>query len=249
MTMTNCPSAIVLAAAGLVETQPTERGCIIITPCLYPGGEAAQVTVKQTEGGYYVTDAGRGLLQVLATGHESQKPGLHIAAAAHAFSLDYSRGMIFLRDVEESVLDMAIALVANASVHGVVRTMEHFSMHNERNFKFSFDSYIRDTYGDKFKKDFVTGANQVHTLDYVHKNDKVVIVDPLQPDQMSVHRAFSAHFDIKQAAKKPDFQILVFDGDDPWKTENLQHLRSLGVEVLEYAEAQEKLPQYVPRAA
>lgn len=249
MIISTCPDPVVLAAHSLVKTAHTKRGCVVTTSCIYPDGTAAQVTVKQTEAGFYVTDAGRGLLQVDMSGHESQKPGQHIASAAHAFNVEYSRGMVFLRDVPVNELDTAIVLVANASVHGVVRTMAHFKLHNENNFRFAFDSYIRETYGDKFKKGFVEGANIVHTLDYVYHGEKVVVVEPLQPDRMSVDKVFSAHFDIRRASSRPSLQLLVFDSHDDWKSANLDHLRSLEVPVMEYEEARTLLPEWVPVAA
>jgi hypothetical protein len=216
---------------------------------MYPDGSSVRVTVKETSGGYYVTDAGRALVQVRISGHQTDKPGYYLARAANVFRVKYSRGMLSLSDVGAESLDTAIALVANASLHGVSLTMANYSVPSERNFKFAFDGFIRETFGDNFRRDIINGAHNVHHLDYVHRNNEVVITDPLKPDRMSVDRAFSVHSDILRAVQAPALQLLVFDGNDNWRQSDLDHIKSVGVPVIEYCEAVETLKLKVPLRA
>lgn len=241
-----CPQYVQEAVRSLVSCQPTKSGWLVTTSCLYPDGSAVQVDVREADGGYYVTDSGRALLQVRISGHQSKKPGYHIAGAANEMGAAYSRGMIYMTGIPPQSLPIAISIVSSASASGVSRTLANFDMPNVRNFHYAFDTFIRDRFSNQFKRELLIGASEkVYTLDYVHKDGQLIVLDPIQPDEMSVARAIATHIDLRAANDHPDHQVLIFDGNDPWTDSNLRRVKSIAVEVVEYEQAQTYIPTLI----
>jgi len=245
-----CPEAVEKASAKLVSVTATNYGCLVTMPCLFPSGARVQLNVDMRNGGYFISDDGKALREIRSSGMDHASPGRYIAAAGRGHGVKYGNGILFLENVSEDLLQTAFTLVASSAQEAVVRALESFTFPNPRNFRYAFDSFIRDSLPDKFKQEMVAGKRRVHTLDYVYRGAKLIIADPAQKNKAVINGLFTIHSDIASSlakiSKLISSQIIVYDEQDEWKKSDLELLMDSGAELMEYTFAQTYLPKLVP---
>jgi len=246
MTVTvECAKVLAPSLESFVRVRQTDSGCVVTTSTMYPSGRVVQVFIDRDGDHFRLSDGAQALREMRQAGIELQKPGVYIAPAARRRGVAYTRGEVFADVEEEGSLPILIKLVANASNDAVVSALESHRLPRLRSFKFAFNSYMKDTFGGKFKPDTVAGELDKYKLDYVHRNGKLVIADPITADTMSVDRAFRIHSDIHSSRAKGLSQWLIYDEGDPWKKTDLAVLRKTGAIVAPYEKARKELPQAV----
>jgi hypothetical protein len=243
MTPMACPEHLIQAIRGLVSCEPGPRGHVITMPSIYPSGEWIQVTISEKDGVFDISDGARGLAEIRMTGMQHQRPGIYLARAARSHGVEYVSGVLRIEAKEQAELPDAFARVASASLEGVVRATESYRFPNVKNFKFAFDSFINDRFPSKFHKEELAGEARSHPFDYVHRDGTLIVLDPLQHNDLSINRAYTAHSDIRRSARRPDSQIIVFDRLDGWIDHDLKLLENSGAEVLSFEMVEAKLPR------
>lgn len=241
-----------------VGAQHLDHVDAIETSCIYPSMTLVTVEVYRLRNGCLrVTDAGAGMCEINAFAAKTKRPGTYLAHYARAYGAEYRDGKVFIDLVDPSRVPEAVIRVANASKDGAARTIEEHVSVFKMNFRSVFDSFVRDRFGDKFKKRLARGSSgHVYTLDFVHQdNDEpeisydtfFALADPIFPDRSLIASKLLLHRDLLQMSKgtNPWHYIVYDDENDPWDNENLAYLHQGGVPYMAFSKAEHELQMAV----
>lgn len=247
--------ALFTALDSLFDVTSADRGVLAFTHCIYPSYIQVRIRVELLGSGLFlVTDDGQGLSEVLSMAPETQKPGYYIAEQARRYGLQYRRGAVVVEVDSLEKVSAAVMLVANASKDGVLRTSLMFEPRDGASFDYHFDRFVQEQYQGKFKAGVISGASGTQRkFRYIHQDgnlvdirdkERIVLVEPVMPGQMSIAVKTQAHRDIVRR-KLPDFwQCLVVDREtDKWTKSDIALLDQSELRWMDFAKLEAQLPQ------
>lgn len=237
--------AIDSALSHVFKTTQDRDGACVTTHCIYPSGELVRVKVYGGQESFVVSDEGRGIGDVEATGVQVENPDGAIRSVLLDYGLTSDQGIIRSRQVNLELLPLAIASVANGSRDAAAWLFNRLRLSPKRDFK----ALLRDMLEIRFPANVHAGrivgnSNKPHTFEsIISVESKQIIIDPVIRDAAAINARVVANMDVRSANIPNLIQRIVFDdADDGWGAAEL-NLLQMGATAVPYSRLHAVLPR------
>lgn len=213
------------------STYQERHGAVpVTTTCLYPSNAMVTVFVRGGPNGAVVSDDGQAIDELTALNRDIPDADRFLYRFCRQSGMKAEKGVIFSPRIEWRQLSAAIAFVANTSAAAVTAGLQSLKTRRGRDLHKELDDLLfRSFPEDRIKRKFrvVGQSTRSYSLDIVHVNSHILIVDSVVPDPNSIHSRATAHFDIGRRQDDSIIQHLVYDDEENWKAADLNLLQTV----------------------
>lgn len=220
----------------------TPEGMSLIADTIMPSGMIIRVHIQPDHNKFTLHDGGAAFDELARSGRAvSSMVGVRRLLAEINLRMT-DDGEIFMDQVEEDQLGVAISVLADASF----RAASFLAAHSKAQRASPLDRQLRDLlrlrHQNGVSNTRIQGRNRQHKFDFSFETrGQTIAVDAVTPDITAINAAVVKTLDVLQSPDRLVKPVLVYDADDNWNSALLNTLAMGGGEYVSFNAVREGL--------